>query len=81
MMQTEMRCELLDKCGFFTKYQNTIDMACRGFIRMYCKGDKMNECKRMEYRRQHGVPPTEDMMPSGQIMSQEIVSSISTHKT
>jgi hypothetical protein len=69
MEQTAMKCELLEKCGFFKKYQGTIDLACRGFIRMYCKGDKMNECKRMEYRKQHGAPPIDDMMPTGQIMA------------
>ena len=68
-MPTEITCELLEKCGFFKKYQNSIDLACRGFIRLYCKGERMIECKRMEYRSQHGTPPTDDMLPSGQIMS------------
>lgn len=68
MEQTDIKCQLLEKCGFFKKYQNTLDLACKGFIRTYCKGAKMNECKRMEYRNQHGEPPTDDMMPSGHIM-------------
>jgi hypothetical protein len=65
----ENECELLNKCGFFRKYQSTKDLACKGFIIKYCKGPQQNECKRMEYRKQHGVPPTDDMMPTGQIIS------------
>ncbi len=64
----EMKCELLEKCGFFKKYQVTKDLACRGFIRAYCTGNKMDECKRKEYRQQHGAPPPDDMMPNGAMM-------------
>jgi hypothetical protein len=59
-------CEMLPKCGFFKKYQAVKDLACRGFIRMYCRGPKMEECVRKQYRVKHGVPPSDDMMPSGQ---------------
>jgi hypothetical protein len=52
-------CELLLKCGFFKKYQNTNDLACIGFIKTYCRGPKMGECKRLEYQLEHGVPPSE----------------------
>lgn len=65
----ETKCELLEKCGFFKKYRETKDLACRGFIRMYCTGTKMNECKRKEYRLQHGVPPPDDMMPTGMLLA------------
>ncbi len=61
-------CELLATCGFFQKYQNTLDMACRGFIKTYCKGEKMAECRRKAYRAEHGTPPHDDMLPSGQMM-------------
>ena len=59
------QCELLDKCGFFKKYQEVNDLACRGFIHRYCKGKEMNQCKRKEFRLKHGTPPSDDMMPSG----------------
>ncbi|HLA83652.1 MAG TPA: hypothetical protein VJL29_02575 [Thermoguttaceae bacterium] len=59
-------CELLRKCGFLQKYQAVKDLACRGFIRLYCRGPRMNECKRKQYRAEYGVPPSDDMMPSGQ---------------
>ena len=63
-----MQCELLATCGFFKKYEDSLDLACRGFIKSYCKGDKMDGCSRKRYRAEHGVPPEDDMMPSGQIM-------------
>jgi major membrane immunogen (membrane-anchored lipoprotein) len=62
-------CELLATCGFFKKYQNSKDMACKGFLNMYCRGPKMNQCKRKEYRNQHGQAPSDDMMPSGQMIA------------
>ena len=61
----EKECELLVKCGFFKKYESTKDLVCKGFISMYCKGPKMDECKRLEYRKTHGTPPSDDMMPTG----------------
>lgn len=64
-------CELLDRCGFFLKYQDTLNLACRGFIKTYCKGPKMDECERKKYRRAHGAPPADDMLPTGQMMPKE----------
>ena len=60
-----VECELLSKCGFFEKYQSEKQAACRGFIAMCCKGSKMDECKRKAYRKEHGVAPSDDMMPNG----------------
>lgn len=65
----EQKCELLDKCGFFKKYRETQNLACRSFMRNYCEGPRMDECKRKEYRKQHGVPPDDDMMPSGHMVA------------
>ncbi len=64
-------CELLSTCGFFQKYQDTLDLACRGFIKTYCKGASMDECKRKEYRMEHGKPPADDMLPSGHTMPKQ----------
>ena len=58
-------CEKLTTCGFFRKYGEVKDLACRGFINQYCKGDKMDLCKRKEYSRKHGEAPSDDMMPTG----------------
>jgi hypothetical protein len=62
-------CELLNTCGFFKKHGATKELACRGFVQQYCKGPKQNACKRKEYRRQNGAPPSDDMMPSGQMIA------------
>jgi hypothetical protein len=59
-------CELLERCGFFKQCQPSKDLACRGFIQQYCRGPKVNDCKRMEYRLEHGMPPSDDMLPNGQ---------------
>lgn len=64
-MQRE--CANLSKCGFFAKHQATKNLACKGFIATYCKGPKMDECKRKAYKAEHGVPPDDDMMPTGQM--------------
>lgn len=64
-------CELLADCGFFQKYQDTLDMACRGFLNTYCRGEKMDECERKKYRMEHGKPPSDDMMPSGQMIPKQ----------
>jgi len=64
-------CELLESCGFFQKYRETLNLACRGFIKTYCRGERMDECKRKEYRKQHGAAPDSDMLPSGQMIPQE----------
>lgn len=54
-----MECELLETCGFFRKYQSSLDLACRGFIKSYCKGAKMDDCERKRHRRENGVPPVD----------------------
>ena len=59
------KCELLETCGFFKKHQATKNSACKGFIRIYCEGEKMDECVRKQYRKEHGKPPDDDMMPNG----------------
>ena len=65
----DAKCELLEKCGFFKKYQSTKDLACRGFLNMYCQGPKMDVCRRKEYRKEHGAPPPDDMMPNGMMIA------------
>ena len=39
-------CELLEKCGFFNKYKETKELACKGFIVKYCTGSDMDKCER-----------------------------------
>ena len=64
-----MECELLSKCGFFKKYLNSREAACRGFITLYCRGNKMDACKRKEYRKAKGMPPPDNMLPNGQTVN------------
>lgn len=52
-------------CGFFKKFQNTNEPACKGFIAQYCKGEMQSQCKRKEYRKKNGTPPVDEMMPNG----------------
>ncbi len=63
-------CELLETCGFFSKYKDSKDLACRGFLTQYCTGPKMDLCKRREYRMQNGRAPSDDMMPNGLMISE-----------
>ena len=61
-------CELLENCGYFKKYKDSKELACRGFIHLYCRGAKMSQCKRKMYRIEHGEPPPDDMLPTGSIV-------------
>jgi hypothetical protein len=61
-------CELLPRRGFFAKYQSTSDLACRGFMASYCQGPGQVQCKRRQFRAQHGLAPDDDMLPTGQMM-------------
>lgn len=61
-------CELLEKCGFFKKHQQSKELACKGFISLYCKGSKQTDCERKKYRQAHNKPPEDDMMPNGAVL-------------
>ena len=62
-------CYLLEKCGFFNKYNCRGDVFCQEFIDKYCKGDFMNDCERLQYRNRYGVAPSDEMMPTGAMMA------------
>jgi len=64
-------CELLDRCGFFRKYEASLHLACRGFVKSYCRGPLMVECKRKDYRKAHNTAPPDDMLPTGQMLPKE----------
>lgn len=64
-------CELLATCGFFDKYRNSLDMACKGFLKTYCYGPQMVDCKRKAYRQANGKAPLDDMLPTGQMMPEQ----------
>jgi hypothetical protein len=58
-------CANLPMCGFFKKYCDSNKAACLGFIKLYCKGEKRDDCERKKYRKLHNAPPPDEMMPSG----------------
>ena len=62
-------CENLKQCGFFKKHGGVNDLACNWYIREYCNGPRQDVCKRKQYKLDHGKPPTDDMLPSGQILN------------
>ncbi|WXR61015.1 hypothetical protein WG909_12040 [Peptostreptococcaceae bacterium AGR-M142] len=62
-----MECKNLNGCSF-VKYCNDKDKtnSVKGFINIYCKGSRMEECERFKLCNQFGktvVPP--NMMPNG----------------
>lgn len=62
-------CPMLVNCGFFKKYDTSKELACLGFINQYCRGEKKDQCRRKEYKKKHGVAPTDDMLPNGRLMA------------
>jgi hypothetical protein len=60
-----MECEYLEGCAFFNKYKESLGPAYDSFVIIYCRGSKLEECRRRQYRLEHGKPPAEDMLPSG----------------
>ena len=58
-------CENLENCGFAKKYEN--DKKIKSLIEKYCKSKLQNECKRKAYKKAHGLPPSDDMLPDGQM--------------
>ena len=61
-------CSLLLSCGFFKKYKETKNFACKSFVNQYCIGPEMEHCERKKYRQEHGVPPSDEMMPNGKMI-------------
>lgn len=66
----QVECPNLEKCGFVKKYCDSKGLAVKGFIAMYCRGAKQEECKRKAYKALHGVAPSDDMMPNGAMMKE-----------
>ena len=62
-------CHNLEKCNFFKMYQNdeSKNLALKGFISMFCKGERQDQCVRKIISKELGgpelVPP--NMLPNG----------------
>ena len=64
-----MDCINFETCGFIKKHSEEKALAVKGFIKMYCQGEKQEECIRKQYKKAHGTAPSDDMMPNGATMS------------
>lgn len=62
-------CPNLPNCGFIKKFNGSKNLACQGFITMFCRGTRQDQCERKLYRQKNGCPPPDDMMPNGKIMA------------
>lgn len=62
-------CDMIDKCGFLVRYSPTNELACRGFVNRYCKGELKEQCKRKAYKLANGAPPPDNMLPTGIYLS------------
>lgn len=67
MSEQKPACQFLEGCAFFLKYKERLGGAYDGFVSRYCKGPKLEECKRRQFRLEKGAPPAEDMLPNGAI--------------
>jgi hypothetical protein len=61
-------CEKFGKCVFVRKYENDLEkrFALKGFVRLFCQGEKQCECVRIKIAQRLGgdkVPG--NMMPNG----------------
>ena len=68
--RTYSECEMLVKCGFFEKHGHTNEPACHALIQLYCRGPKIDACKRRGYKQRHGYMPSDDLMPDGTMLGQ-----------
>ena len=63
------KCELLDKCGFFKNYKGNTEVTKHGWIRLFCESkEKSEQCKRKQYRKENGLPPADNMAPTGKTL-------------
>jgi len=62
-------CENLATCAFFKKYQSdpSIQIALKGFVSRYCKGEEQHNCVRKKVSKALGGPDKVpiNMMPNG----------------
>jgi len=61
------KCDKLETCGFFKKYQDSHARACKSLIETFCLNEEKSEtCARKKIFKETGAPPDDDMMPTGQ---------------
>ena len=62
-----VECQNLEKCNFFQVYQGEESRALKGFVSIYCKGERQEICKRKIVSKELGGPEfvPANMMPNG----------------
>lgn len=63
------QCELIEKCGFFLRYNKRSDAVVQGWIKMFCESKvKATQCQRKKIKDATGAPPPDNMTPTGTIL-------------
>lgn len=62
-------CPNLSACGFMKAFGTSKSLVCKGFVAMFCRGDKQDACQRKIYKAKNGVPPPDAMMPDGHMIN------------
>lgn len=63
------KCELLEKCGFFQNFIGNSEVLKQGWVKMFCENkEKSEQCERKKERKKTGVPPADNMAPTGKML-------------
>ena len=63
------KCENIEKCGFFLRYEGSSEATNQGWIRMFCcSAEKSVECKRKLYTQQMQQVPPDNMTQTGALL-------------
>ena len=63
------RCENIEKCGFFLRYEGSSEATNQAWIRMFCSSiEKSMECRRKFYKQDTGQTPPDNMTPTGTLL-------------
>jgi hypothetical protein len=63
------QCELLERCGFFRAFKGNSEVVTNGWIKMFCENvDKSEYCERKKTRTRTGVPPEDNVAPTGNVI-------------
>ena len=59
-------CKYLKECEFVLHYVSQVKPHWNDFVRLYCRGDFQDVCKRREKFERDNIRPAPDLMPTGQ---------------
>jgi hypothetical protein len=62
-------CPNLPSCGFMKAFGTSKSLVCQGFVVMFCRGERQQQCQRKAYKAAHGAPPPDNMMPDGHMLA------------